>query len=97
MKMFIQSLINQKTLGKIKKTLMKTVFILPPRSPLYSIYATPSTLFHLNSCPNTETSNCLASLLYYQSIPASVGHIKPYALILTDATDLKQRFISGLG
>ena len=49
----------------------------------------PRPILHPDCCPNTEVSNCLASLLYHQSIPPSVRHIKPYAVILTDAPDLK--------
>ena len=71
--------------------MIKEFKTIPPH-PLVSLSTTPtSIILHLDSCPNTETSNSLASLLYYQSIPASVGHIKSYAVILTDTTDLKER------
>jgi len=51
--------------------------------PFISVSGTHIILL-LNSCPNPQLSNRLASLLYYQSIPASVRHINPYAVILTD-------------
>ena len=54
--------------------------VLPP-SPCYA-----------DSGPDTEVSHCLAILLYNKSILTIIGHIEPYAVILTDTPDLQGKY-----